>query len=312
MTVWKPGEEVVAHCLSVELESSDGHNDTMLDPEQRIWGYETNFGGLADLALVKANQLMPKPRHLTWEEAATPGLVNSTAFGQLVSDNGAAMKQGHKLGQILLAVIAADALTWTAVLAFPGPAPRWLLVVVLSAGGPRSVVGFDIARTSNPRRNLGVAQSMLNMGGFRWDADPGVRLPPVSALFRMLFRLEQLATVQREQQEEGRDDQRDGRDENHHDGDQDRMRRRSAGEGQAGAGQQRGVLGHAPAEHDGRHSQDRQCAQASRAPGGQEYHDGESAARRDDDERQRPVGESVVEGWVGAADLKQRRQRERS
>ena len=59
VTVWKPGEEVVAHCLSVELESSDGHNDTMLDPEQRIWGYETNFGGLAELALVKTNQLMP-------------------------------------------------------------------------------------------------------------------------------------------------------------------------------------------------------------------------------------------------------------
>ena len=97
VTVWKPGEEVVAHCLSVELESSDGHNDTMLDPEQRIWGYETNFGGLAELALVKTNQLMPKPKHLTWEEAATPGLVNSTAFRQLVSDNGASMKQGNNI-----------------------------------------------------------------------------------------------------------------------------------------------------------------------------------------------------------------------
>jgi len=97
VTVWKPGEEVVAHCLSVELESSDGHNDTMLDPEQRIWGYETNFGGLAQLALVKTNQLMPKPKHLTWEEAATPGLVNSTAFRQLVSDNGASMKQGQNV-----------------------------------------------------------------------------------------------------------------------------------------------------------------------------------------------------------------------
>jgi len=97
VTVWKPGEEVVAHCLSVELESSDGHNDTMLDPEQRIWGYETNFGGLADLALVKTNQLMPKPKHLTWEEAATPGLVNSTAFRQLVSDNGAAMHVGQNV-----------------------------------------------------------------------------------------------------------------------------------------------------------------------------------------------------------------------
>jgi crotonyl-CoA reductase len=97
VNAWKPGEEVVAHCLSVELESADGHNDTMLDPEQRIWGYETNFGGLAELALVKTNQLMPKPKHLTWEEAATPGLVNSTAFRQLVSDNGAAMKQGHNV-----------------------------------------------------------------------------------------------------------------------------------------------------------------------------------------------------------------------
>jgi crotonyl-CoA reductase len=92
--MWKPGDEVVAHCLSVELESPDGHNDTMLDPEQRIWGFETNFGGLAELALVKSNQLMPKPAHLTWEEAACPGLVNSTAYRQLVSRNGAGMKQG--------------------------------------------------------------------------------------------------------------------------------------------------------------------------------------------------------------------------
>ncbi|MHB8452173.1 MAG: alcohol dehydrogenase catalytic domain-containing protein, partial [Mycobacteriales bacterium] len=94
VTRWKPGDEVVAHCLSVELEDPDGHDDTMLDPQQRIWGFETNFGGLAQLALVKANQLLPKPRHLTWEEAAVPGLVNSTAYRQLVSHNGAAMKQG--------------------------------------------------------------------------------------------------------------------------------------------------------------------------------------------------------------------------
>ncbi len=94
VTRWQPGDEVVAHCLSVELEDPQGHDDTMLDPEQRIWGFETNFGGLAELSLVKANQLMPKPAHLSWEEAACPGLVNSTAYRQLVSHNGAAMKQG--------------------------------------------------------------------------------------------------------------------------------------------------------------------------------------------------------------------------
>lgn len=94
VNAWKAGDEVVAHCLSVELESPLGHNDTMLDPEQRIWGFETNFGGLAEIALVKSNQLLPKPAHLTWEEAAAPGLVNSTAYRQLVSRNGAGMKQG--------------------------------------------------------------------------------------------------------------------------------------------------------------------------------------------------------------------------
>lgn len=97
VTKWKAGDRVVAHCLSVEMESADGHNDSMLDPEQRIWGFETNFGGLADIALVKSNQLMPKPEHLTWEEAASPGLVNSTAYRQLVSKNGGGMKQGDNV-----------------------------------------------------------------------------------------------------------------------------------------------------------------------------------------------------------------------
>jgi crotonyl-CoA reductase len=94
VTKWDAGDEVVGHCLSVELEDPQGHDDTMMDPQQRIWGFETNFGGLAELALVKANQLMPKAPHLTWEEAACPGLVNSTAYRQLVSHHGADMKQG--------------------------------------------------------------------------------------------------------------------------------------------------------------------------------------------------------------------------
>ena len=56
---------------------------------------ELNYGGPSrQLALVKANQLMPKPAHLSWEEAACPGLVNSTAYRQLVSHHGAQMKQG--------------------------------------------------------------------------------------------------------------------------------------------------------------------------------------------------------------------------
>jgi MFS family permease len=79
------------------------------------------------------------------------------------------MRHPLRRSWLLLTVIAANVAVWTAVLALPGPAPRWLLVVlvvVLSAGGPGSVVGIDIARTANPRPNLGVAQSMVNLGGF--------------------------------------------------------------------------------------------------------------------------------------------------
>lgn len=70
---------------------------------------------------------------------------------------------------IVLGVIAANATLWTVVLALPQPAPHWLLaalVVCLAAGGPGSVVGFDYARTFNPAENLGLAQGMVNQGGF--------------------------------------------------------------------------------------------------------------------------------------------------
>ena len=47
----------------------------MMATNQRIWGFETNFGGLAEVRSVKANQLMPKPEHLTWEESAVQRAV---------------------------------------------------------------------------------------------------------------------------------------------------------------------------------------------------------------------------------------------
>jgi crotonyl-CoA reductase len=91
---WKPGDRVTVHCNHVDDQDQSAHNDSMLAANQRIWGYETNFGGLADLTVVKANQLMPKPTHLSWEEAAVNALCNSTSYRMLVSKNGAQMKQG--------------------------------------------------------------------------------------------------------------------------------------------------------------------------------------------------------------------------
>jgi crotonyl-CoA reductase len=93
--LWKPGDAVTVHCNHVDDQDPSAHDDSMLATNQRIWGYETNYGGLGELTLVKANQLMPKPAHLTWEEAAVNALTNSTSYRMLVSPNGAQMTQGQ-------------------------------------------------------------------------------------------------------------------------------------------------------------------------------------------------------------------------
>jgi crotonyl-CoA reductase len=91
---WKPGDRVTVHCNYVDDQDPTAHDDSMLATNQRIWGFETNFGGLAELTVVKANQLMPKPTHLTWEESAVNALCNSTSYRMLVGEHGARMKQG--------------------------------------------------------------------------------------------------------------------------------------------------------------------------------------------------------------------------
>ncbi len=91
---WKPGDRVTVHCNYVDDQDPTSHDDSMLGSNQRIWGFETNFGGLADLTIVKANQLMPKPTHLTWEESGVNALCNSTSYRMLVGQNAARMKQG--------------------------------------------------------------------------------------------------------------------------------------------------------------------------------------------------------------------------
>jgi len=91
---WKPGDRVTVHCNYLDDQDPSAHDDSMLATNQRIWGFETNYGGLADLSIVKANQLMPKPTHLTWEEAAVNALCASTSYRMLVGRNAARMKQG--------------------------------------------------------------------------------------------------------------------------------------------------------------------------------------------------------------------------
>jgi crotonyl-CoA reductase len=91
---WRAGDHVVVSPAYVDDQEPATHADGMLGIEQRAWGFETNFGGLAEYAVVRASQLLPKPTHLTWEEAASNTLCAGTSYRMLVSDRGARLKQG--------------------------------------------------------------------------------------------------------------------------------------------------------------------------------------------------------------------------
>lgn len=91
---WSAGDHVVISCIQVDDHEPATHADAMLGAEQRAWGYETNFGGLAHYAVVRANQVLPKPGHLTWEESASVMLTAATSYRMLISDKGARIKLG--------------------------------------------------------------------------------------------------------------------------------------------------------------------------------------------------------------------------
>ncbi len=91
---WSLGDPVVIYPCTIDYQDPLSQVDGMLASDQRAWGFETNFGGLAHYAVVKSNQLVPKPRHLNWEEAACNTLCAMTAYRMLVSPRGAQFKQG--------------------------------------------------------------------------------------------------------------------------------------------------------------------------------------------------------------------------
>ncbi|MDN7121801.1 MFS transporter [Nocardioides sp. ChNu-153] len=68
-----------------------------------------------------------------------------------------------------IGIVSAMVVMWAVVLAWPGDAPLAvlvLLVVVVGVGGPASMIGFDVARTSNPLERLASATGLVNQGGF--------------------------------------------------------------------------------------------------------------------------------------------------
>jgi crotonyl-CoA carboxylase/reductase len=96
VTRWKPGDEVVIHCNQASYEDPEVHGlDPLAAPSQKIWGYETSWGSFAQFTKVQAQQLLPKPHNLAWEEAASYGLTYFTAYRMLIDQ--CELQAGHRV-----------------------------------------------------------------------------------------------------------------------------------------------------------------------------------------------------------------------
>ncbi|MEM0989357.1 MAG: crotonyl-CoA carboxylase/reductase [Pseudomonadota bacterium] len=95
---WKVGDEVVIHCN--QDDGDDEHcngGDPMYSPTQRIWGYETPDGSFAQFTRGQSQQLMPRPKHLTWEESACYTLTLATAYRMLFGHEPHDLKPGQNV-----------------------------------------------------------------------------------------------------------------------------------------------------------------------------------------------------------------------
>jgi crotonyl-CoA carboxylase/reductase len=98
VTRWKVGDEVVVHCNQDDGDDEECNGgDPMLSPSQRIWGYETADGSFAQFTRVQAQQLMPRPKHLTWEESACYTLTLATAYRMLFGHEPHDLKPGQNV-----------------------------------------------------------------------------------------------------------------------------------------------------------------------------------------------------------------------
>jgi len=85
VTRWKPGDEVVLHCNQASYKDVEVHGlDPLAAPSQRIWGYETTWGSFAQFTKVQAQQLLPKPKNLSWVDSSSYGLTYFTAYRMLM------------------------------------------------------------------------------------------------------------------------------------------------------------------------------------------------------------------------------------
>ena len=119
-----------------------------------LWGYPF---------LVSGEGLAPATASALLTVFVVTGMAFGPVFGHLVS------RHPLRRSWLVLGILTVTVTVWTLVLAWPGRAPLWVLVLLvlgLALGGPGSMIGFDFARTFNPPDRLGSATGIVNVGGF--------------------------------------------------------------------------------------------------------------------------------------------------
>ena len=98
VTRFKVGDEVVVHCNQDDGDDEECNGgDPMFSTSQRIWGYETPDGSFAQFTRVQAQQVMHRPKHLTWEESACYILTLATAYRMLFGHRPHILRPGHNV-----------------------------------------------------------------------------------------------------------------------------------------------------------------------------------------------------------------------
>ncbi len=168
VTRWKVGDEVVIHCNQDDGDDEECNGgDPMYSPSQRIWGYETPDGSFAQFTNVQAQQLMPRPKHLTWEEAACYTLTLATAYRMLFGHEPHDLKPGQNV------------LVWGA----SGGLGSYAIQLINTAGANAIGVISDESKRDFVM-NLG-AKGVLNRKDFKcWGQLPTVNTPEYAEWFK--------------------------------------------------------------------------------------------------------------------------------
>ena len=161
------------HVVTSAADLREGFRESWGHPATRLafWShFATPFSGTAFILLwgfpflTIGQGLSPAMASLIFTVCVVFGMIAGPVIGALSSRH--PMRRSKLL---VLPIIAIQVVAWLIVIAVPGPAPLWLLFVLafaLSTGGPASMIGFDHARTFNPRHRLSTASGIVNVGGF--------------------------------------------------------------------------------------------------------------------------------------------------